>query len=167
MHTEQPSVHNRDDTSWSADDVYYMEQAFAQAHKAMDADEVPVGAVVVHQNTIVGAGYNQPISQCNPSFHAEVQAIGTAAHTLDNYRLPNCTLYVTLEPCIMCCGLIIHARIGRLVFAALEHKTGAVVSCRSLLDATRCVSYQHGLMAQRSQTLLQRFFTQKRKKNTL
>lgn len=108
-----------------------MRSALELAELAGAADEVPVGAVVVKSGEIVGRGYNQPISSRDPTAHAEIAALRDAAKCLDNYRLNDCELYVTLEPCAMCAGAILHARIARVVFGALDPKTGA---CGSVVD---------------------------------
>jgi tRNA(adenine34) deaminase len=107
------------------DDIAFMRAALEQAHLARDAGEVPVGAVLVVDGEIVGRGYNQPISARDPTAHAEVMALRDAGRCLANYRLPGSTLYVTLEPCVMCAGAIMHARVGRLVYGARDPKTGA------------------------------------------
>ncbi len=106
-------------------DIPYMLAALEQARLAWDAGEVPVGAVLVVKGEIVGRGYNQPISARDPSAHAEVMALRDAGQRLANYRLPDSTLYVTLEPCVMCSGAIMHARVSRLVYGARDPKTGA------------------------------------------
>lgn len=109
-------------------DRYFMEQALAQAELAYSLQEVPVGAVVVCDGAVIATGYNQPITSHNPCAHAEVIALQHAGEALGNYRLNDCTLYVTLEPCSMCAGAIVHARIKRVVYAATEPKSGAVCS---------------------------------------
>jgi tRNA(adenine34) deaminase len=110
------------------DDRYFMRKAMAQAEKAADKGEVPVGAVVVKNGTIVGCGWNRPISKKDPTAHAEVVALRAAARKLGNYRLTGCDLYVTLEPCPMCLGAVVQARIRRLVYGAPDPKSGAVRS---------------------------------------
>jgi tRNA(adenine34) deaminase len=105
-----------------------MGAALDQARRAQQAGEVPIGAIVVIDDTIVGRGSNQPVSSGDPTAHAELVAIRDAARTVGNYRLTGATLYVTIEPCLMCVGALIHARIGRLVYGAAEPRTGAVVS---------------------------------------
>ncbi len=110
-----------------------MQEAMKRANRAAEIEEVPVGAVLVLNETIIGEGWNQPISTHNPTAHAEIMALQQAAHSQQNYRLLDSTLYVTLEPCCMCVGAIIHARIQRLVFGAYDKKTGAVDSQLSLL----------------------------------
>ena len=106
----------------------FMREALDEARKASDAGEVPVGAVVVLNGQIVGRGFNQPISAADPTAHAEVLALRDAARTIANYRLVGSTLYVTIEPCLMCVGAMVHARVATLVFGALEPKAGAIVS---------------------------------------
>src|SRR5436190_19179786 len=112
-------------------DELYMRVALALAIQAAEGDEVPVGAVVVKDGAIVGRGYNQPISRHDPTAHAEVMALRDAAQHLGNYRLTGCDLYVTLEPCCMCVGAIMHARIARVIFGTADPKTGA---CGSVVD---------------------------------
>jgi tRNA(adenine34) deaminase len=108
-----------------AEDVRYMREALALARQGWEAGEVPVGAVVVLDGEIVGRGFNQPITSHDPTAHAEVVALRDAAARLGNYRLVGCTLYVTMEPCVMCSGAILHARVARVVYGAKEYKTGA------------------------------------------
>lgn len=112
-------------------DVHYMRMALAQAELARARDEVPVGAVVVQGDTVIAAGFNQPIGLADPSAHAEMVALRAAAQALANYRLPGCEIFVTLEPCLMCAGAIMHARLARVVFGARDPKTGA---CGSVVD---------------------------------
>lgn len=116
-------------------DIRWMQYAQTLAAKAEALGEVPVGAVIVKDDIVVGEGWNQPISGKDPTAHAEILALRDAAERLDNYRLPGCTLYVTIEPCTMCAGAIVHARIDRVVFGALEPKAGAVVSNGCLFEA--------------------------------
>lgn len=116
-------------------DEEWMQFAYQQAGIAASKQEIPVGAVIVSQNKIIGAGYNAPISLNDPTAHAEVQALRQACNHLNNYRLPeDSVLYVTLEPCSMCVGALIHARISRVVFGATETKAGSLVSARKLLE---------------------------------
>lgn len=109
-------------------DEFWMNFALAEARQAARVAEVPIGAVVVLDNTIIGSGYNQPISQCDPTAHAEIIALRNAAHHIGNYRLTNATVYVTIEPCAMCAGALVNARIKRLVYGAVEPRQGAVNS---------------------------------------
>lgn len=109
-------------------DEHWMQQALQLAERAAGLGEVPVGAIVVRDGEIIGRGWNQPISGCDPTAHAEIQALRAAAEYLGNYRLVDCDLYVTIEPCTMCAGAIVHARVRRVVFGALEPKAGAVCS---------------------------------------
>ena len=145
-----------------------MREALIQAKVAKKNNEVPVGAVVVKDNTIVGKGYNQNIFLNSVSAHAEIIAINNASNSLNNYRLINCDLYVTLEPCTMCVGALIHARIRRLVYAASEPKAGAVVSQMQLLEQpyfNHSVQVISGLMADESGKMLSNFFKQRRKQH--
>lgn len=119
----------------SEDDIRWMQYAQTLAAKAEALGEVPVGAVIVKDDVVVGEGWNQPITGNDPTAHAEILALRDAARCRDNYRLPGCTLYVTIEPCTMCAGAIVHARIERVVFGALEPKAGAVVSNGCLFEA--------------------------------
>ncbi|MEM1404102.1 MAG: tRNA adenosine(34) deaminase TadA [Pseudomonadota bacterium] len=123
-------------TSPASFDELAMGRALELAGIAAEHEEVPVGAVVTLNDEIIGEGWNQQISSCDPTAHAEMVALRAAAKHADNYRLPGAQLYVTLEPCSMCCGAMVHARIDTLVFAALEPRAGAVVSARQLLDET-------------------------------
>ena len=142
-----------------------MKRALDQAQKAFDIGEVPVGAVLTLDGEIIAESHNKPISTSDPSSHAEIIVIREAAKFLKNYRLQNTTLYVTLEPCMMCCGALIHARIENLVFSATDSKSGAVVSRANLLDSdfiNHKVNYSQGTMAKESSDLLKRFFSQRR-----
>jgi tRNA(adenine34) deaminase len=146
-------------------DEHWMQFALEQAQLAADAGEVPVGAVLVKGNQLIEAGFNQPIGSCDPTAHAEVVALRAAAKQLGNYRLPDTTLYVTIEPCAMCAGALIHARVGRLVFGAPEPRAGAVVSTTQLLDAAQFnhrVTYTGGVLAEPCAALMQTFFRRKR-----
>ena len=143
----------------------YMRDALALAQQAAAAGEVPVGAVVVKDNEIIGRGYNQPILRRDPSAHAEVMALRDAAQHLGNYRLSGCELFVTLEPCCMCVGAIMHARIARVVFGAADPKTGACGSVINLFTETRLNHHAEvsgGLMADEASLLLKQFFAQRR-----
>lgn len=147
-------------------DIEFMQMALSLAAEAAAKGEVPVGAIVVKDGVIIGRGSNAPISQHDPSAHAEIQAMRAAAKTLGNYRLVDCTLYVTLEPCAMCAGAIQHARIARLVFGASDPKTGA---CGSVIDLMAEQKLNHhtevsgGLLADECGAMLSRFFVGRRK----
>jgi tRNA(adenine34) deaminase len=147
-------------------DEFYMHQALDQAREGLDAGEVPVGAVVVDAaGEIIGVGYNAPISAHDPSAHAEIRALRAAAARLGNYRLDGCTLYVTLEPCLMCTGAIIHARIARLVYGAAEPRTGMVESKANLFAQpwhNHRVTVEGGMLAARASRLLKAFFEARR-----
>ncbi len=149
-------------------DQEYMQIALELAGLAAQAGEVPVGALVVRDNEIIGRGYNAPISQLDPSAHAEIQALRDAARHAGNYRLIDCTLYVTLEPCAMCTGAIQHARIKRLVFGATDPKTGC---CGSVIDLMAEARLNHhatvlgGLMAEECGQMLSDFFAARRAKS--
>lgn len=147
-------------------DEHWMQAALQQAQQAAVCGEVPVGAVVVINDACVGAGYNQPISSRDPTAHAEVVALRAAASHAQNYRLPGATLYVTLEPCSMCVGAMIHARIGRLVFGAREPRAGAVCSHFRLLNTdiyNHRIDYSEAVLADDCGKLLTGFFQQRRK----
>ena len=146
-------------------DAVFMTAAMRLAGEASAVGEVPVGAVVVKGGKIIGAGFNAPISRHDPSAHAEIQAMRAAATALGNYRLAGCTLFVTLEPCAMCAGAIMHARIERLVFGAADPKTGACGSVVDLFAEARLNHHtvvQAGLMAPQCGKLLTNFFRQRR-----
>ncbi len=146
-------------------DAEFMARALALAEVAAGLGEVPVGAVLVVDDAIVGEGYNQPISSNDPTAHAEVVALRNAAGCAGNYRLPGSTLYVTLEPCTMCVGAIVHARVERLVFAAREPRAGVVCSQGSDLDRSfynHRVAWQEGPLAAESAALLKAFFRERR-----
>ncbi len=150
--------------NFSRDDITWMEQALKLAARAAAMDEVPVGAVLVRDGTILGCGGNNPISTNDPTAHAEVNAIRQAAGKLNNYRLGG-TLYVTLEPCLMCMGALIHSRIERLVFGARDSKTGAAVSIYQI-GADRRLNHtliiEGGLLEERCSRLLKDFFRERR-----
>ncbi|MEI6303389.1 MAG: tRNA adenosine(34) deaminase TadA [Betaproteobacteria bacterium] len=146
-------------------DVAFMREALAMAAKAGTIGEVPVGAIVVKDGLIVGRGWNQPISAHDPTGHAEIRALRDAATHLDNYRLSGCELYVTLEPCTMCAGAIMHARISRLVFGATDPKTGVCGSVVDLFGEPRLnhhCSVAGGLLATECGGLLSDFFISRR-----
>jgi len=142
-----------------------MQQALKLAAKARQQDEVPVGAVIVHNNQIIAEGWNQSLQSHDPSAHAEIQAMRAAGQTLNNYRLVNTTLYVTLEPCSMCVGAMIHARIERLVFGAFDEKTGAAGSAFELLQSPKHnhkINVSSGVLLAECRATLQEFFRYKR-----
>jgi tRNA(adenine34) deaminase len=148
-------------------DKDFMQCAFDLAKKAEAQDEVPVGAVIVYQDKIIGEGWNQPISSDDPTAHAEIMALRDAGNKIGNYRLPNATIYVTLEPCTMCAGAIIHARLSRLVYAVDDPKTGACGSVFNLLQTEELnhkVEIEKGVMEEESRNLIQSFFKEKRAK---
>ena len=152
-------------TSFSELDNKFMRRAIELAHIADSHDEIPVGAVVVCDGKIVGEGFNQSIMNNDPSAHAEMMAIRDAGKNLQNYRLLDCTLYVTLEPCPMCAGLLVHSRINRLVFASTDLKTGAAGSAFSLINHEKHnhqVTSQQGLLADECSTMLSTFFKRRR-----
>lgn len=148
-----------------ANDIKYMQHALQLAQKAEQIDEVPVGAVVVYQDTIIGEGWNQSISQNDPSAHAEMIAIRQAGKYLNNYRLINCSLYVTLEPCPMCAGLLVHSRINRLIYGAADAKTGSAGSLFNLVDHEKLnhqIDVTNNVLADECSTLLSAFFKRRR-----
>jgi len=146
-------------------DRQFMEQALEQAQLAALAGEVPVGAVIVRNGEVISKAFNQPISNHDPSAHAEMLALRQAALSTENYRLPGTTLYVTLEPCIMCAGAMLHARVDRIVYGAADPKTGAA---GSVLDVFSSKQINHqtviegGMMAQECGQLLRDFFKERR-----
>ncbi|MET0064514.1 MAG: tRNA adenosine(34) deaminase TadA [Candidatus Thiodiazotropha endolucinida] len=149
-------------------DQQFMRQALLLAQRAESQGEVPVGAVVVLEGEIIGEGWNRPIALQDPTAHAEIVALRDAASRIGNYRLPGTTLYVTLEPCPMCAGAIVHARVGRVVFAADDPKGGAAGSVFDLLPTdhrfNHSVVVKGGVLQQRATDLLKDFFRQKRSK---
>jgi len=146
-------------------DEYWMQRALELARKAEAAGEVPVGAVVVLNGELIAEGWNQPISSSDPTAHAEIMALRAAGQKLDNYRLLDTELYVTLEPCPMCVGAMLHARVKRVIYAATDPKTGALGGAYDLLNS---VNHNHafevsgGVLAEQSRDLLQTFFRQRR-----
>jgi tRNA(adenine34) deaminase len=146
-------------------DEGYMREALALADEAARSGEVPVGAVVVKEGAVVGRGFNRPVGTADPTAHAEIVAIREAATALGNYRLPGCDLYVTLEPCAMCVGAMVHARIARVVYGAADPKTGA---CGSIVDLPGLATFNHhgtfegGMLADECGALLKRFFADRR-----
>jgi tRNA(adenine34) deaminase len=148
-------------------DARFMLEALVLARAAAAVGEVPVGALVVSQGNIVSRGFNAPIAKHDPTAHAEIQALRAAGEALANYRLPGCTLYVTLEPCAMCVGAMLHARIARLVYGAADPKTGA---CGSVIDLFAEAKLNHhaivtsGVMAAECAALMREFFGARRTK---
>ncbi|MDP8098483.1 tRNA adenosine(34) deaminase TadA [Pasteurella atlantica] len=150
----------------SEKDEYFMKYALTLADKAEAEGEIPVGAVLVdNQGNIIGEGYNQSISLCDPTAHAEIQAVRSAAKFTKNYRLLDTTLYVTLEPCSMCAGAILHSRIGRLVFGASDYKTGAVGSRYHLFEDYKMnhfLEIQGGVLQDQCSQKISQFFKKRR-----
>ena len=150
----------------SNDDEKWMEKALAAANDAAAQGEVPVGAVLVKDNIVIATGGNSPISLNDPTAHAEIVAIRSAAAFFNNYRLPGTTLYVTLEPCIMCMGAMLHARISRLVYGAIDPKSGAVSSVYTI-GSDELLNHKMDIagpvLEQRCASMLKSFFTEKRK----
>ena len=143
----------------------WMRAALVLARQAAKKDEVPVGAVVVRDKQIVGRGFNQPIGRHDPTAHAEIMALRDAAQTLGNYRLPGCTLVVTVEPCTMCAGALVHARIERLIFGAKEPRAGAVCSSARVLDnldLNHKVTVVDGVLEKECRALMSAFFQERR-----
>ncbi|TXR53323.1 tRNA adenosine(34) deaminase TadA [Reinekea thalattae] len=149
----------------SQQDQHYMHRALGLADKAEQLGEVPIGAVVVYQDEVIGEGFNQSITSLDPSAHAEMVAIRAAAKHIGNYRLVDCTLYVTLEPCTMCMGLLIHSRISRLVYGAVEPKAGAISSTlniHSLTHFNHRFDITSGVLAEQCSTKMSNFFKERR-----
>lgn len=145
---------------------YFMQLALQQAQRAAELGEVPVGAVLVKDGQVIASAYNQPIALHDPSAHAEIQVMRLAAQKLANYRLVDCTLYVTLEPCAMCAGAIQHARIATLVYGASDSKTGACGSVINLMNESKLNHHTQvfaGILAEPCGAILSDFFKQKRK----
>ena len=153
------------DTGADATDSLWMRRALSLAELAAANGEVPVGAVVVRDGQLIGEGFNQPVSRHDPTAHAEIMALRAAALHVGNYRLPHSTLYVTLEPCTMCIGAMIHARVERLVFAAREPRAGAVCSQLQLCEHpgyNHKMLWSEGVLAAESGALLTAFFKARR-----
>lgn len=151
--------------AFSAQDEHWMRRALAVAAEGADAGEVPVGAVIVLDGQLLGEGYNAPIAAHDPTAHAEIRALRAACLAQGNYRLPGSTLYVTLEPCAMCAGAIVHARVDRVVFAATEPKAGAVFSTQRFFEMPQLnyrVVAEGGLLADEASELLRSFFARRR-----
>jgi tRNA(adenine34) deaminase len=143
----------------------FMREALALAAQAASAGEVPVGALVVKDGVVIGRGYNRPITSSDPTAHAEIVALREAAAALGNYRLTGCELYVTLEPCAMCVGAMVHARLARIVYGASDPKTGA---CGSIVDLPGLAAFNHhgrfegGVLAEECGGVLKKFFAERR-----
>jgi len=147
-------------------DVYWMQKALDLARRAEQANEVPVGAVLVKDNQLIAEGWNQPITSNDATSHAEIMAMRAAGEKLNNYRLIDTTMYVTLEPCSMCVGAMIHARVAKVVYGAAEPRTGALGGAFDLLAANQhnhLFEVEAGVLAEESKTLLQAFFRSRRK----
>ena len=152
------------------DDTLFMQLALEAAHDAASAGEVPVGAVVVQDGKLIGRGFNQPILRSDPTAHAEIMALREAAAHLGNYRLPGCTLYVTLEPCLMCSGAIMHSRLARVVFGASDPKTGVAGSVLNVYDEARLNHHtivRGGVLAEECGALLSSFFAARRQRTAV
>ncbi|MBC7686034.1 MAG: tRNA adenosine(34) deaminase TadA [Bdellovibrionales bacterium] len=146
-------------------DQRFMQLALEQAQHAWRLGEVPVGAVVVKDGLVIATGFNQPIGRHDPTAHAEIVALRAAAEKLGNYRLPGCELYVTLEPCVMCCGAMMHARLARVIYAAPDPKTGAAGSVVNLFGHDKLNHHTDvagGLMADEASAMLRAFFAERR-----
>jgi tRNA(adenine34) deaminase len=157
MHESQPSQADMD--------AVFMQQAILAAQQARALGEVPVGAVVVKNDEVIAIGFNQPIGGHDPTAHAEIAALRAAAQVLGNYRLPGCTLYVTLEPCAMCAGAMLHARLKRVVFGATDPKTGACGSVLNLFAEEKLnhhTELSQGVLAEECGMLLKSFFAERR-----
>lgn len=152
---------------FSPEDISWMEQALSLAEQAAQCQEVPVGAVLVANGELIGKGFNLPITQQDPTAHAEIMALRAGAKEMGNYRLTQTTLYVTLEPCMMCAGAMIHARIKRVVYGAQDYRAGAIQSKLNLFTQSfvnHRIEYAGGLLASECSLLLSQFFQAKRKK---
>jgi tRNA(adenine34) deaminase len=151
---------------FSERDEFWMQQALALASRAEEQGEVPVGAVLVLNDEIIGTGFNSPITACDPTAHAEIMALREGAKNIKNYRILNSTLYATLEPCLMCAGALVHARIKRLVYGTRDPRAGAITSVFKVLDNASLnhrVEYADGLLQERCGAMLSEFFKKKRK----
>ena len=156
---------SRSDSAPGNRDAAFMREALALADTARHAGEVPIGAVLVRDGEIIGRGFNAPISSHDPSAHAEIAALRDAAARVGNYRLPGCELFVTIEPCAMCAGAVLHARIARVVFGARDPKTGACGSVVDLFAEPRLnhhATVESGVLADECGAMLTRFFDAKR-----
>ncbi len=149
----------------TTNDELWMEEALRSAQRALEAGEVPIGAVVVCESRVVGRGWNRNITDFDPTAHAEIVALREAGATVGNHRLADCELFVTIEPCAMCAGAMVHARIKRLVYGAPDPKAGAVQSVMQVLNHPRlnhCMEVCSGVLAGRCAEILQEFFRNRR-----
>jgi tRNA(adenine34) deaminase len=163
--SKQVNKQEKNTTQTFSSDEVFMHRAFELAQQAQEHNEIPVGAVVVADGKIIGEGFNQSIMLNDPSAHAEMLAIRQAGQHIQNYRLVDCTLYVTLEPCPMCAGLLIHSRVKRLVYGAKDAKTGAAGSLLDLLNhlgLNHQVKVEQGLWAEQCSSMLSEFFKRRR-----
>jgi len=151
---------------WTTKDIYFMQQALKCAQKAYEKDEVPVGAVIVKDNKIISKGYNKSITSKDTTAHAEIIAIRKACKKLNNYRLNDCSVYVTIEPCSMCAGALVHARIKTIYFGAKDTKTGACGSVFNIANSNKLnhnINIFGGLLEQDCAKIIKQFFKNKRK----
>ena len=147
------------------DKNFFMEEALIEAKKALEKGEVPIGAIVVLGEDIIGRGYNQPISKNDPTAHAEIMALRDASMNLKNYRLKDTLVYSTLEPCLMCAGALVHARIKKLFYSAPDPKSGVIENNGSLMRSAflnHKISYEGGILKEESSKILKNFFLKKR-----
>jgi tRNA(adenine34) deaminase len=152
-------------TNLAMTDLNFMQAALTEAQLGREAGEVPIGAVVVHDGKIVGRGQNRALREVDPTAHAEIVALRAAAQAMGNYRLNGCALYVTLEPCAMCAGAMIHARLDRLVFATADPKAGAAGSVLAVINHPQLnhqMQIEQGILAEESAELLRSFFRERR-----
>ncbi|TDG37614.1 nucleoside deaminase [Pedobacter changchengzhani] len=154
------SFYNFENTDPEAEDIHYMKLALAEAHKAIEADEIPIGAIIVSKNRIVGRGYNLTERFNDVTAHAEMQAFTSAAQTLGGKYLKDCTLYVTIEPCVMCAGASYWTQIGRIVYGAREEKRGFLSKNANLLHPKTIL--KGGVLADDCASLMRKFFEKKR-----
>lgn len=159
-------LNSQDERDPAALDLFYMGFALEEARQAASAAEVPIGAIVVFENQIIGFGHNEPIARHDPTAHAEILAMRHAARLIGNYRLTDATLYVTIEPCVMCAGAIVNARIKRLVYGATDLRAGGVDTVFQICTNSSLnhqVEVRAGVMADEARTLMQQFFRDRRK----
>jgi tRNA(adenine34) deaminase len=149
---------------WSGDDIYFMKLALEEAYQADKLDEVPIGAVLAQDGQLLAAGHNCPVSSHDPSAHAEIMALRSAGAWLRNYRMPGATLYVTLEPCLMCFGALVQARVGRVVYGAPDPKVGVSRLASALQGANlnHRITFEGGLLEAECREQLQGFFQRRR-----